>query len=58
LLPAGQADEGSRIFQARFLISKRALMSGKPTWGDERHGATSEGDRFAPCWLAQQELTF
>jgi len=36
LLPAGRAGEGSRVFQARFLISKRALMSGKPTWGEER----------------------
>jgi len=29
-----QAGEGSRFFRARFLISKRALMSGKPTWGE------------------------
>jgi len=36
LLPAGQAGKGSRFFRARFLISKRALMSGKPTWGEER----------------------
>jgi len=36
LLPAGQAGEGSQFFLARFLISKRALMSGKPTWGEER----------------------
>ena len=28
-------------------------MSGKPTWGEERHGAKSEGDRLAHYWLAQ-----
>jgi len=31
-----QAGEGSRFFRACFLISKRAIMSGKPTWGEER----------------------
>gem|GEM_PF-3068585 len=27
---------GADFFSARFLISKRAFMSGKPTWGDGR----------------------
>jgi hypothetical protein len=51
-LPAGQASEESRVFLARFLISKRALMSGKPTWGEERRRP------IGPCWLVQQESNF